>query len=65
MSSPDDDLTTSWTLCWLHLRVMPEGEPPFEASVRTRLNTFKYKGDTVPVLYDPGGSRQGGRRLRG
>jgi len=32
---------------------MPEGEPPFEASVRTRLNTFKYKGDVVPVLYDP------------
>jgi hypothetical protein len=48
----DDDLTQSWTLCRLYLRVMPEGEPPFEVTVRTRLNTFKYKGDTVPVLYD-------------
>lgn len=51
--SADDDLTTSWTLCRLQLRVMPEGEPPFETTVRTRLNTFKYKGDVVPVLYDP------------
>ena len=29
------------------------GETPFEAKVRTRLNTFKSQGDTVPVLYDP------------
>jgi hypothetical protein len=49
----DDDLTKAWTNCWLHLRVMPEGEAPFEAKVRTRLNTFKSQGDTVPVLYDP------------
>jgi hypothetical protein len=49
----DDDLTKAWTNCWLHLRVLPEGEPPFEAEVRTRLNTFKSQGDTVPVLYDP------------
>jgi hypothetical protein len=53
MLAPDDDLTVSWTLCRLELRVMPEGEPPFEVTARTRLNTFKYKGDTVPVLYDP------------
>jgi hypothetical protein len=51
--SNDDDLTTSWTLCRLELRVMPPGEPPFEATVRTRLNTWKTKGATVPVLYDP------------
>jgi hypothetical protein len=51
--APDEDLTASWTLCWMKLRVTPEGEPPFEVSLRTRLNTFKYKGDTVPVLYDP------------
>jgi hypothetical protein len=50
----DDDLSKQWTLCWFHLRVMPDGEPSFEASVRGRLHTFKYKGDTVPVLYDPG-----------
>jgi hypothetical protein len=49
----DDDLTTQWTLVRMTLRVMPEGEPPFETTVRTRLNTFKYKGDMVPVLYDP------------
>jgi hypothetical protein len=49
----DDDLSGQWTLARLHLRVVPEGEPPFEATVRTRLHTFKYKGDTVPVLYDP------------
>ena len=52
-SATDDDLTKAWTNCWLHLRVMPEGEAPFEAKVRTRLNTFKSQGDTVPVLYDP------------
>jgi hypothetical protein len=49
----DDDLTKAWTNCWLHLRVMPEGEAPFEAKLRTRLNTFKSQGDTLPVLYDP------------
>jgi Short C-terminal domain len=49
----DDDLSQSWTLCRLHLKVMPDGEPAFETSLRTRLHTFKYKGDAVPVLYDP------------
>jgi hypothetical protein len=53
MWATDDDLSKQWTLCWFHLRVMPEGEPPFEASVRSRLHTFKYKGDSVPVLFDP------------
>jgi hypothetical protein len=53
MLADDDDLSGRWTLARLHLRVMPEGEPPFEATVRARLHTFKYKGDTVPVLYDP------------
>jgi hypothetical protein len=51
--SNDDDLTTTWSLCRLELRVMPPGGEPFEATVRTRLNTFKSKGSTVPVLYDP------------
>jgi hypothetical protein len=51
--SADDDLTTSWTFCKLDLRVMPKDEPAFETTVRTRLNTFKSKGDVVPVLYDP------------
>jgi hypothetical protein len=51
--SNDDDLTTSWFLCRLELRVMPPGEAPFDATVRTRLNTWKAKGGTVPVLYDP------------
>ena len=51
--SDDSDLTTSWTLCRLQLRVKPQGEAPFEATVRTRLNTLKSQGDTVPVLYDP------------
>lgn len=53
MFAEDDDLSGQWTLARLHLRVIPEGEPPFEATVRSRLHTFKYKGDTVPVLYDP------------
>lgn len=52
-SASDDDLTTSWWLCKLELRVMPPGEPAFEKTVHTRLNTIKGKGDTVPVLYDP------------
>ena len=52
-SADDDDLTTSWFLCRLELRVMPPGEPAFEQTVHSRLNTLKSKGDTVPVLYDP------------
>jgi ATP-dependent Lon protease len=28
-------------------------EAPFEATVLTRIHTFKYKGDSVPVWYDP------------
>ncbi|MGO9750542.1 MAG: SHOCT domain-containing protein [Solirubrobacteraceae bacterium] len=32
---------------------MPPGEPGFEKTVHSRLNTLKCKGDTVPVLYDP------------
>jgi hypothetical protein len=49
----DEDLTQGWTLARLDLRVMPDGEPPFEVTVRSRLNTAKWKGDSVPVLYDP------------
>ncbi len=49
----DDDLTTSWFLCRLDLRVTPADEPAFEVTVHTRLNTLKFRGDAVPVLYDP------------
>lgn len=51
--APDDDLTTTWTDCKMDLRVLPPGESPFEATVHTRLHTFKWKGDKVPVWYDP------------
>jgi ATP-dependent Lon protease len=51
--APDDDLTTSWTDCKMDLRVFPPGEPPFEVTVHTRLHTFKWKGDKVPVWFDP------------
>ncbi len=49
----DSDLTAGGTLCRLELRVLPPGGPPFEKTIRTRLNTFKYTGDTIDVLYDP------------
>jgi hypothetical protein len=52
-TSTDDDLTTRWWLCKLELRIMPPGEPAFEKTVHSRLNTIKAKGDIVPVLYDP------------
>jgi hypothetical protein len=51
--APDDDLTTKWTDCQMNLRIFPPGESPFEATVHTRLHTFKWKGDKVPVWYDP------------
>jgi hypothetical protein len=51
--APEDDLTTTWTDCQMDLRVFPPGESPFEATVHTRLHTFKWKGDKVPVWYDP------------
>jgi hypothetical protein len=40
----------------MRLRVLPEqrGEPPFEATVMTRVHTLRYLGGTVPVWYDPG-----------
>ena len=49
----DSDLTKGGSLCRLELRVMPPGEPSFEKTIRTRVNTFKYTGDTIEVLYDP------------
>jgi hypothetical protein len=49
----DSDLTKGGSLCRLELRVMPPDEPPFEKTIRTRVNTFKYTGDTIEVLYDP------------
>jgi len=56
--APDDDLTTAWTDCQMDLRVFPPGESPFEATVHTRLHTFKWKGDRVPVWYDPDNHRR-------
>jgi hypothetical protein len=53
MFADDSDLTTTWFLCRLDLRITPPGEPAFEARVHTRLNTLKSAGDTVAVLYDP------------
>ena len=52
--APDDDLTTTWTDCKMDLRVLPPGESPFEVTVHTRLHTFKWAGEKVPVWYDPG-----------
>jgi ATP-dependent Lon protease len=53
--APDEDLTTNWTDCWMKLRVRPNdrAEAPFEATVLTRIQTFKFMGSTVPVWYDP------------
>jgi hypothetical protein len=56
--APDDDLTTRWTDCKMDLRVFPSGESPFEVTVHTRLHTFKWKGDKVPVWYDPDNHRR-------
>jgi hypothetical protein len=56
--APDDDLTTSWTDCKMDLRVLPPGESPFEVTVHTRLHTFKWTGDKVPVWYDPDNRRR-------
>ena len=49
----DSDLTKSGSLCRLEVRVTPPGEPPFETTIRTRVNSFHYTGDTIEVLYDP------------
>jgi hypothetical protein len=53
MWADDSDLTKSGSLCRLELRVMPPGETPFETTIRTRVNSFHYTGDTIEVLYDP------------
>jgi hypothetical protein len=53
MWAADDDLSAGWTDCWMDLRVLPHGEPPFEVKVLTRIHTFKFKGGSVPVWYDP------------
>jgi len=54
-SSPDEDLTRTWYDCRMVLRVIPEdrAEPPFEATVLTRIHTLKTSGSHVPVWYDP------------
>jgi len=65
LSSPDDDLDRRpGRSVGCNLRVMPEGEPPFEARVvrTTRSEHLPYKGHPFrPVR--PGGSRQGGRSI--
>jgi hypothetical protein len=55
MWAPDEDLATNWTDCRMKLRVQPHdrAEAPFEATVLTRIHTFKFQGGTVPVWYDP------------
>ncbi|WP_042435762.1 S16 family serine protease [Streptacidiphilus anmyonensis] len=55
MWAPDEDLTAAWMDCWMHLRVVPRnpGEPPFEATVLTRIHTLPLQGGSVPVWYDP------------
>jgi hypothetical protein len=50
----DTDLKGSgWLDYHLTLRVMPEGEAPFEAEARTRLYQLPNHGDVFDVLYDP------------
>src|SRR5262249_30661009 len=53
--SADEDLSTSWTDCWMKLMVTPDdrGQAPFEATVMTRIHTFKFQSFHVPVWYDP------------
>lgn len=53
--SPDEDLSRTWYDCRMVLRVVPEvrAEPPFEATVLTRVHTMKFQGSHVPVWYDP------------
>jgi ATP-dependent Lon protease len=53
--SSDEDLKHTWYDCRMVLRVVPEdrAEPPFEATVLTRIHTTKTQGSHVPVWYDP------------
>lgn len=53
--SPDEDLSHTWYDCRMVLRVVPEdrAEPPFEATVLTRIHTQKFQGGHVPVWFDP------------
>ncbi|SEL95252.1 S16 family serine protease [Streptacidiphilus jiangxiensis] len=55
MWASDEDLTAQWMNCWMHLRVVPKNraEPPFEATVLTRMHTLPLEGGVVPVWYDP------------
>lgn len=52
--APDEDLSHTWYDCRMVLRVVPEdrAEPPFEATVLTRVHTMKFQGSHVPVWYD-------------
>jgi hypothetical protein len=49
----DFDITQSWGNYQLELRVRPEGEPEFDAVVKTRLYWGRNPGDVVEVFYDP------------
>ena len=55
MWATDEDLTAGWMDCWMRLRVVPKNiaEPPFEATVLTRMHTLPLEGSHVPVWYDP------------
>jgi hypothetical protein len=51
----DTDVKGSgWLDYHLTLRVMPDGEAPFEAEARTRLYQLPRHGQVFDVLYDPG-----------
>jgi hypothetical protein len=58
--APDEDLYGNWVDCLLVLRVVPHnsGDPPFEATVTTRVSPLRQLGLTVPVWYDPGDTRK-------
>ncbi|MBF9067254.1 S16 family serine protease [Streptacidiphilus fuscans] len=53
--SSDEDLTTSWFDCSLKLLVQPvdRSQPPFEATVKSRVHTLKWQGSHLPVWFDP------------
>jgi len=38
--------------CTVKVQVTPDGEPPFDATIKTRSIGFRV-GETIPVLYDP------------
>ncbi len=39
-------------MCTVKVQVQPDGESPFDATIKCRGNGFTV-GETIPVLYDP------------